>query len=73
MLVKISAGNTTQQRGNSPRGFSVEDNFLTQLMMEPAREGILLDLLFVNREGLVGSVMVGGCVEHGIDRVLICW
>ena len=38
----------------------VEDNFLTQLVGEPTRGGALLDLLFMNREGLVGGVMVGG-------------
>lgn len=32
----------------------VEDSFLTQLLNEPARESIPLDLLHVNREGLVG-------------------
>ena len=37
----------------------VEDNFLTQLVREPTREATPLDL-FVNREGLVGDVMVGG-------------
>ncbi|KAK4827898.1 LOW QUALITY PROTEIN: hypothetical protein QYF61_022321 [Mycteria americana] len=42
----------------------VEDNVLTQLVSEPTREGALLDLLFVNREGLVGDVMVGGCLGH---------
>ncbi|KAM9590888.1 uncharacterized protein ACIBXB_005928 isoform 1-T2 [Morphnus guianensis] len=40
----------------------VEDNFLTQLVGEPTRGGALLDLLFTNREGLVGGVMVGGCL-----------
>ncbi|PKU45732.1 mitochondrial fission process protein 1 [Limosa lapponica baueri] len=33
----------------------VEDNFLTQLLSEPTRESALLDLLLVNREGLVGD------------------
>ncbi|XP_052629063.1 uncharacterized protein LOC128134875 [Harpia harpyja] len=33
----------------------VEDNFLTQLVGEPTRGGALLDLLFTNREGLVGG------------------
>ncbi|KAM9590859.1 uncharacterized protein ACIBXB_005907 [Morphnus guianensis] len=33
----------------------VEDNFLTQLVGEPTRAGALLDLLFTNREGLVGG------------------
>ncbi|KAK4831891.1 hypothetical protein QYF61_020038 [Mycteria americana] len=31
----------------------VADNFLTQLVREPTREGAPLDLLFTNREGLV--------------------
>ncbi|KAJ7414786.1 rna-directed dna polymerase from mobile element jockey-like [Pitangus sulphuratus] len=30
----------------------VQDNFLTQLVRKPTREGALLGLLFVNREGL---------------------
>ncbi|KAM9591180.1 uncharacterized protein ACIBXB_006077 isoform 1-T3 [Morphnus guianensis] len=38
----------------------VEDNFLTQLVGEPTRGEALLDLLFTNREGLVGDVVVGG-------------
>jgi len=38
----------------------VEDNFLMQLVSEPARGGASLDLLFTNREGLVGDVVVRG-------------
>ncbi|KAK4807752.1 hypothetical protein QYF61_023585 [Mycteria americana] len=52
----------------------VEDNFLTELVSEPTREGSLLDLLFVNREGLVGDVTVGGCLghsDHEMTEVLI--
>jgi len=41
---------------------SVEDNFLKQLESKPTRGGALLDLLFTNREGLVGDVVVGGCL-----------
>ncbi|KAK4828902.1 hypothetical protein QYF61_001460 [Mycteria americana] len=37
----------------------VEDNFLTQLLSEPARGGASLDLLFTNT-GLVGDVVAGG-------------
>ncbi|KAK4828567.1 hypothetical protein QYF61_027657 [Mycteria americana] len=37
-----------------------DDNFLTQLVSEPTRRGASLDLLFTNREGLVGDVVVGG-------------
>ena len=39
-------------------------NFLSQVLSEPTRKDALLDLLFVNREGLVGDVMVGGCLGH---------
>lgn len=35
----------------------MEDNFLTELVSEPTREGDPLDL-FVNREGLLGNVSV---------------
>ncbi|KAK4832989.1 hypothetical protein QYF61_027013 [Mycteria americana] len=37
---------------------------LTQLVSEPTREGAPLDLLFANREGPVGDVMVGGRLGH---------
>jgi len=40
----------------------VEDNILTQLVSEPTRGGASLDLLFTNREGLVGDVVVRGCL-----------
>lgn len=33
-------------------------------MSEPAREGVLLDSLFANREALVGDVMIGGCLGY---------
>lgn len=38
----------------------VEENFLTQVVGEPTRGGDSLDLLFTNREGLVGDVVIGG-------------
>ena len=37
---------------------------LDKLVSEPTREGAPLDLLFVNREGLVGDVMAGGHLGH---------
>ena len=37
----------------------MEDNFLLQLVRDPTRGGALLDLLFTNREELVGDVDVG--------------
>lgn len=40
----------------------VEDNFLMQLMREPIRGSMPLDLLFMSREGMVGEVVVGNCL-----------
>jgi len=37
----------------------VGDHFLTRLVKEPTRGSKILELLFVNREGLVGDVKVG--------------
>ncbi|RMC05388.1 hypothetical protein DUI87_18578 [Hirundo rustica rustica] len=42
----------------------VEDNFQVQLVRDPARESAPLGLIFVNREGPVGDVMVGGFTGH---------
>jgi len=53
----------------------VEDNFLMQLVSEPATGGASLDLLFTNREGLVGNVVVGGCLalsDHEMTEFLVC-
>jgi len=52
--------NTAERK--QPRRFLeyVADNFLTQLVSEPTRGGASLDLLFTNREGLVGDVVVRG-------------
>ncbi|KAK4827211.1 hypothetical protein QYF61_015239 [Mycteria americana] len=51
----------TAERKQSRRFLEcVEDTFLTQLVSEPTRGGASLDLLFTNREGLVGDVVVGG-------------
>ena len=48
----------------------MEDNFLTKLMSEPTREGNLLDLLFVNKKGLVGDVVVGGRLGHSDHEMI---
>ena len=37
---------------------------MSRVLGEPTRKDDLLDFLFVNREGLVGDVMVGGCLGH---------
>ena len=39
-------------------------------MSEPTREGAPLDLLFANRDGLVGDVMVGGHLEHRDHKMI---
>ena len=48
----------------------MEDHFLTQLVSEPTREGAPLDLLFANREGLAGVVMVGGHLGHSNHKII---
>jgi len=42
----------------------VEENFSSQVLSEPTRKGALLDLLYSNREGLMGDAIVGGCLGH---------
>ena len=42
----------------------LDDNFLVQVQREPTRKGALLDLLLVNREGLVSEVAIGGHLGH---------
>jgi len=41
-----------------------------ELVREPTRGGASLDLLFTNREGLVGDMVVGGHLELS-DREMI--
>ena len=48
----------------------VGDNFLTELVKEPVKGSKILDLLFVNREGLVGNVRVGGRLGHSDHEML---
>jgi len=51
----------TAERKQSRRFLEcVEDKFLMQLVSKPTRGGASLYLLFTNREGLVGDVVVGG-------------
>ena len=64
----------TAQRKQYRRLECAEDNSLT--LLEPTREGALLDLLFTNREGLVGDVVTGSCLgqnHHEIVRLLHSW
>lgn len=48
----------------------MEDNFYTQLVREPTRECTPSDLLFMNRKGLVGGVMVRSCLEQFDHRIV---
>ncbi|RMC22210.1 hypothetical protein DUI87_00521 [Hirundo rustica rustica] len=48
----------------------MEDNFLSQLVGEPTRERTMLDLLFANRDGLVGDVMVGGRLGQSDHEII---
>ncbi|XP_072728592.1 cilia- and flagella-associated protein 20 isoform X1 [Ciconia boyciana] len=64
----------TAERKQSRRFLErVADNFLTQLVSEPTREGALLDLLFMNREGLVSDVMVGGRLGQSDHEMIEFW
>ncbi|GAB0183186.1 hypothetical protein GRJ2_000783900 [Grus japonensis] len=61
----------TMERKQSRRFLEcVEDNVLTQLVSEPTREGSPLDLLLAKTEGLVGDVMVGGCLGHNDHEMI---
>jgi len=40
-------------------------------MSEPNRQGSSLDLLFVNREGLVGDVTAGGHLGHSNRKMTV--
>lgn len=58
----------TANREHSQRFLDcVEDSFLVR---EPTREGVLVDLLFVNRAGLVGDTVVGGCLGYSDYRMV---
>jgi len=49
----------------------VEDNFLTQLVGEPTRQGAPPNLWFTNREELVGDVMVGGRLGYSNHEIIV--
>ncbi|KAF1487797.1 hypothetical protein FQV18_0002667, partial [Eudyptula minor novaehollandiae] len=42
----------------------IEYYCLIEVLRELSKKGALLDLLFVNRDGCMGEVMVGGCLVH---------
>ncbi|GAB0208473.1 mitochondrial enolase superfamily member 1 [Grus japonensis] len=60
-------GNTARHAQSRRFLQSIDDNFLTQVVEEPTRRGVLLDLVLTNKEGLVGDAKVGGslgCSDH---------
>ena len=59
-----------------PRRFleSINDNFLTQLIEEPMRRGMWLNLILTNKEGLTGDMKVIGslgCPDHEIESRIL--
>lgn len=58
----MSAGNTMQQKRVQEALEFMEKSFLMQLMSEPAKGDIPLNLFVVNREELVDDVMAGDCL-----------
>ena len=61
----------TAQREQSRRFLEcVGDKFLTQLVKEPTRGSKILDLLFVNKEGLVGNMKFGGHLGRSNQEML---
>jgi len=65
----------TAERKQSTRFLEyVEDNFLMHLVRQPTRGGASLDLLFTDREGLVGDVVVRGHLafsDHEMTEFLV--
>lgn len=45
------------------------DNFLVQVLRELTRKGTLLVLFLVNREGLLGEVVISGHLGHSDHKV----
>lgn len=48
----------------------VGHKFLPQVLSGPTRKDALLEMLFVNREGLVGGVTAGSCLGHSDQKWL---
>ncbi|TRZ20739.1 hypothetical protein HGM15179_006364 [Zosterops borbonicus] len=62
--------NTAEKRQSRKVLEDMENNFLSQLVGEPSRGGPMLDLLFANRDGLVGDVVVRGCLGHSDHEII---
>ncbi|RMC20151.1 hypothetical protein DUI87_00997 [Hirundo rustica rustica] len=62
--------NTAEKRQSRKFLECMEDNFLSQLVGEPTRGRTMLDLLFANRDGLVGDVVVGGRLGQSDHEII---
>lgn len=49
----------------------MENNFLVQGLRETPRAGALPALLFVNKEGLRGEAVTGGCLDHSVHEEVV--
>lgn len=50
--------------------FLLREQLLSQLVSEPTRGGTMIDLLFANRDGLVGDVGAGGHLGHSDHKII---
>ncbi|RMC19574.1 hypothetical protein DUI87_03132 [Hirundo rustica rustica] len=57
---------------NKSRRFlrNLDDNFMEEVLRELTRKDALLDLLLVNREGLVREVEIGNCLGHSNHKAI---
>ncbi|KAF4796229.1 hypothetical protein TURU_086123 [Turdus rufiventris] len=62
--------NTAEKRQSRKFLECVEDNFLLCLVSEPTRGWTMLDLLFANRDGLLGNVVVGSHLGHSDHEII---
>lgn len=68
----MSLGGTAQKGTSKSRRLleCVDDNFATDVIEEPARRGLLLDLVLSNRKELVEKVIPQqslGCNDHMVE------
>lgn len=65
------AGNSTAVTKQFRRFLECEeDSFLRHLVSKPTRGVAPFDLLFTNREGTVGNLMVGSCLGHSDYKMI---
>jgi len=64
----ISLENHTARQAQSRRFLqNIDDNFRMQVVEEPTRRGVLLDLVLTKKEGLIEDEKAGGslgCSDH---------